>query len=178
MKKSDINPLPKYFDRYINLIDDIELDLAFENSLKELSSFDRDLYQRIGLQVYEPGKWTVPDVLQHLLDWERIMTYRALIFARQAGEKAVGHDENIMAQHTNANQRSISELLGEMTLLRQTTRIFFRNLTDEQLQHSGISYDTQMSALALGFTILGHQRHHFNILEERYMPLQKNNLPD
>lgn len=171
MKRTAIQPLPKYFDRYINLVDDVDLDEAMERSLAELAHFDRAAYRQLGLQTYAPEKWTVPDVLQHLIDWERIMTYRALIFARQISKAAPGHDENLMAVHAQASSRSIDDLLDEMVVLRQTTRHFFKSLQEQQLMQSGICWESDMSALALGFTILGHQRHHFHILETRYLPL-------
>lgn len=163
--------MPKYFDRYINLIDDVELDEAFETSLQELATFDRAAYRALGLQTYAPGKWTVPDILQHLIDWERIMTYRALVFAREVSKQAPGHDENQMALTAGASARSIDELIDEMVALRKSTRYFFRTLNTVQLQQSGICWESEMSALALGFTILGHQKHHFELLKARYLPL-------
>lgn len=171
MKKSQINPLPKYFDRYINLIEDVELDEAMGDSLGELANFDWDKCRQLGLNAYAPGKWTAHDILQHLLDWERIMTYRALGFARGAFNKAPAHDENLLAKNAGASVRSIADLTAEMTALRHSTRLFFGSLNDSQLQQSGICWESEMSALALAFTILGHQRHHFVILQERYFPL-------
>ena len=110
MKKNAIQPLPKYFDRYINLVDDVDLDEAMERSLAELAHFDRAAYRQLGLQTYAPEKWTVPDVLQHLIDWERIMTYRALIFARQISKAAPGHDENLMAVHAEAFAHEVADI--------------------------------------------------------------------
>lgn len=171
MKKSQITPTPKYFDRYINLYDDVELDAAFELSAEELAGFDWDKCRQLGLQTYAPEKWTVNDILQHLLDWERIMTYRAIGFAREAFDRAPGHDENMLATNAQATKRSLDSIVEEMTTLRLSTRQFFRSLTDEQLLKPGICWESQMSPLSLGFTIVGHQRHHFRILEERYFPL-------
>lgn len=168
MKKSHINPLPRYFDRYINLIEDIELDQAMDNSLQELADFDWEKCRATGLQVYAPGKWTIPDILQHIIDWERIMSYRALVFAREVSKKAVGYDEDIMAKNARASQRSLDDLLDELTGLRQSSRRLFNSFDEQQLQQSGICWESEMSALALGFTIAGHQRHHLNIIRERY----------
>lgn len=171
MKKSAIDPLPKYFDRYINLIEDIEIDEAFQNSLDEIAQFDWKTCEKLGFQAYAPGKWAVHDVLQHLIDWERIMAYRALVFARGVVKKAQGLDENLMAENALSTARSIPDLVEEMVALRQSTRLFFKKMNEGQLQKSGICWQSNMSALALGFTILGHQRHHLGILQERYLPL-------
>ncbi|HLP95918.1 MAG TPA: DinB family protein [Saprospiraceae bacterium] len=171
MKKSQINPAPKYFDRYINLFDDQELDAAFRESEAEFDSFDWEKCREIGLNIYAPGKWTIPDVLQHLLDWERIMTYRALGFARGMFQTAPGHDENLMAENAGASARSLEEILDEMKTLRASTRQFFLSLSESQMLQPGICWEAQMSPLALAFTILGHQRHHFRILQERYFSM-------
>jgi len=171
MKKSQINPMPVYFDRYINQFEDQELDQAFQVSLDELNTFDWEACLRLGTQTYAPGKWTIADILQHLLDWERIMGYRALLFAREAIKKAQGLDEDLLAAKAGAHTRNPLELVQEMTMLRQATRQLFAGMTDEQLLKSGICWKSTMSALALGFTIAGHQRHHFNIIKERYLPL-------
>ncbi len=171
MKKSHIDPLPKYFDRYINLVADVELDEAMQLSLDELASFEWDKCSALGTQVYAAGKWRAADVLQHVLDWERIMSYRALMFAREAIQKAEGHDEDALALSASAFVADISTLAHEMTTLRHATRQLFAHMQDAQLQRSGICWESRMSVLALGFTILGHQKHHFNILRERYFPL-------
>lgn len=172
MKRSDIHPLPDYFDRYILLVDDIELDEAFQISLAELAGFDWGACQHLGTQTYAPGKWTVPDILQHLLDWERILSYRALLFVRETGIQAQGIDQDLLARNAAAQSRPVAGLLEEMTVLRQSTRLFFKNMNDADLLKTGVSWNSEMSVLAMAFTILGHQRHHFAILQERYLPLR------
>lgn len=170
-RKSALQQPPSYFDRYMQLIEVDDLNIAFDNSLRELQTFDWARCEAIGLRVYAPDKWSIPDILQHLLDWERIMTYRALIFARSAAGVAPGHDEDQLAAAANANRRSIPELVAELTSLRSATRGFLNSLDDTQLLRTGISFNSEMSALAYGFTMLGHQYHHLNIIRERYFPL-------
>ncbi len=169
MKRSDINPLPEYFDRYIKLVKDVELDEAFAISLEELAEFDWESCSRFGNQTYAPGKWSIPDVLQHLLDWERILTYRAILFVRETGVKAQGMDQDLLAKSAAEKPRPVPELIAEMTALRQSTRLFFKSMDEADLCKLGQSWNSEMSVLALAFTILGHQRHHLNILQERYL---------
>lgn len=171
MKKSAIQPLPEYFDRYINLVEDIELDEAFQISLQELERFDWESCHKLGNQTYAPGKWTIPDILQHLLDWERILTYRAILFVRETGVVAQGMDQDVLAKNAAEKPRSVADLVEEMKVLRQSTRLFFKSMDDADLQKTGQSWNSAMSVLALAFTILGHQRHHFKLLEERYLCL-------
>jgi hypothetical protein len=170
MNKSNLQLPPSYFDRYIQLVDDVDLDVAFESSLQQLRDFDWATCEKIGLNTYAPGKWSIPDILQHLLDWERIMTYRALVFARTAAPTVPGHDEDQIAVEARANRRSVAELVQEMTDLRATTRTFFRSLDAQHLQQRGISFNSELSPLAYGYIISGHQRHHLNIIVERYFP--------
>ena len=87
MKKSDINQGQSDFDEYINLVPDIDLAYAFNNSLELIESLDKHQLMRVGNKVYAPGKWTIKQILQHLIDEERILTYRALLFARYEKEK-------------------------------------------------------------------------------------------
>ena len=84
MKRSDINPMPQYYDRYINLVADVELQQAFENSVLQLKGLDRNLLASLDGRTYALGKWTVKEIIQHLIDVERIMCYRVLLFALPA----------------------------------------------------------------------------------------------
>jgi hypothetical protein len=87
MKRSDINPMPAFFDRYINLIADIELNVALQQSLEAAENFPMDKWKALGDRVYAPGKWTIKDMIQHITDTERIFAYRALRFARKDSTK-------------------------------------------------------------------------------------------
>lgn len=171
MKSSDILPLPAYFDRYIQLVDDVTLDEAFRISLEEINDFDWELCRQLGDRVYAPGKWRISDIMQHLLDWERIFAYRALIFVRETGMKAESMDEDQLAASAAGNPSTLTELKEEMLALRQSTRLFFRSMNDLDLQKAGTSWRSEMSVLHIGFTMLGHQKHHFNVIRERYLPL-------
>src|SRR6266699_228118 len=83
MKKSDINPMPPNFAKYIDLVADVELEKAFDDSGRQLNELDKDLLKKVGNKRYAPGKWTVKDILQHLADSDRIMSYQALMLAAE-----------------------------------------------------------------------------------------------
>ncbi|WKZ62383.1 MAG: DinB family protein [Saprospiraceae bacterium] len=171
MKKSDIRELPEYYDYYILLNDDIELNDAFERSIKEINTLDVDRLKRIGLRTYAEGKWSTHTIIQHLTDWERIWCYRLLLSVRNEGTIPPGLDHNLMADHANADDLSIDQLLDELRAVRMATKGMFNNF-DERILRSDCKFNkTQMSVLAMGFNILGHQIHHFNIIRERYLPL-------
>lgn len=173
MKRSDINPTPEYFDHYINLVADIEIIESFNNSIEQLNTIDRVLFAKLDGKRYAPDKWTVKDILQHLIDTERVFAYRALRFARNDSTELPGYDENSFALNTTANDRSINSLLEEMTILRKSTIMLFGSFTDAMLLRTGKCYNTKLSVLAIGFVITGHQLHHVRIIEERYLSLIK-----
>ncbi|MEP6674957.1 MAG: DinB family protein [Ferruginibacter sp.] len=171
MKRSDINPLPKHFDTYINKTEDIELNEALKKSLANLKNLPVDKWIALGDQVYAPGKWTVKDILQHIIDAERIFSYRALRFARKDTTKLPGFEENDYAAVAEANHRSLTELMNELVTVRQSTVEMFAAFNDEVQQRMGSTTSAEISVAAIGFTIVGHEIHHLRILEERYYPL-------
>ena len=173
MKKSDINQPPCYFDRYISYLDDIEIVEAFRESLNEIDSLDVEELNRIGAATYAEGKWTIKDILQHLIDVEHILAYRALRIARKDKTALPGFDEELLVRNAGAEKRDLESLISEFRIVRQATSLLFESLDEEALSQSLIVSDNQMSVLAFGFTIVGHQKHHLKIIHEKYLPLKE-----
>jgi DinB superfamily len=172
MKKSDIKKMPDYFDRYINLTDDVTYTEALAISLQELENAPIEKWKALGNKVYAEGKWTIKDILQHYIDTERVFTYRITAIARGDKQKMTPFDEEMFAQNTTANHRSVEDLLGELMLVRKGTIAMYQSFTPEMLHQQGNGYNgMQYCPLALGFMLAGHQRWHFRILEERYYGL-------
>jgi uncharacterized damage-inducible protein DinB len=118
---------------------------------------------------YALGKWTIKDILQHLIDSERIFAYRALRFARKDATPLPGFTEDDFANEAGGSERSIRDLLTELAIVRESTLALFRTFSDEVLKRRGEASGTEMSVRALGFVIIGHQNHHQRIFEERYL---------
>jgi len=171
LQKSKLTQLPDYFDRYINLVPNVHLNTALaENG----DSFFKDHYDQLidlGDKVYAPEKWTIKDIIQHIIDTERIFSYRALRLARKDKTPLHGFDENLYAAHANATHRSLDNLTRELELVRQSTIHLFESFTEEDIMNVGICSGLQISVLALGFTIAGHGMHHINVIKERYFAL-------
>lgn len=163
--------MPRFFDRYINLVDDIELLDGFQKYAPERIFAETEKLLGLGDRVYEPGKWTVKDILQHVIDNERIMAYRALRFSRNDKTPLPGYDEAVLAANTTASHRTVDDLMEEFRELRRSTVTLFRNMDSIMLTRPGNANNTEISPLALGFVILGHPVHHMNIIRERYFPL-------
>lgn len=171
MKKSQIHPMPEYFGRYIQLVEDIELTDAFKKSVDKINSLDIALLTKIGSQTYAPGKWTVNEIIQHLADSERILAYRTLLFAREDKTVPARFDENLLAKNSKANNKNISEIIEELRLIRQSTIALYNTFDTTDLMKIGINWKDEMSVLAMGFAILGHQEHHLNFIETHYHKL-------
>lgn len=164
--------MPQFFDRYILLVEDIDV---IEGLQKTAQLFHTEAIKqamlKLGDQVYAPSKWTAKDILQHLIDNERIMSYRAMRFARNDKTALPGYDEELFGANTTANSRTIEDLLEEFLLVRKSTIALFKSFSDEMLHREGISFNQRISPLALGFVLIGHPIHHLNVLKERYFPL-------
>ncbi len=171
MKRSDINPMPAYFDRYINLTADLPLAEVLHQSLTGIDNFPLNKWEALGDRVYAPGKWTVKDILQHIIDTERIFTYRALRFARKDSTPLPGFEEDSFAAAAQATNRSLPDLLAELRTLRLASICLFSSFTPDMLAQQGATFMGSISVLAIGFTMVGHQQHHLNVLAERYYPL-------
>jgi uncharacterized damage-inducible protein DinB len=171
MEKSEIIKMPNYFDRYINLVEDVDVIDALEKYGPAYLEKEKANFEKLGDKVYAAGKWTIKDILQHIIDAERVFAYRALRFARNDKTELHGFNENYFAENADTKNRSVTDLLEEFKLLRSLTIIFYKSLDKETLQREGIASGNTISVLALGFTMTGHAIHHMNVIRERYFPL-------
>ena len=114
-------------------------------------------------------------IIQHLTDWERIWCYRTLVFARNEGRVPEGLEQNIMANNSNADELPIEQVIAELRAVRFATKAMFNTFNRKILEINCKFYNYEMSVLAMGFNIIGHQLHHFNVIKERYFPLDNQN---
>jgi len=171
MKKSDIKVMPEYFDRYINEVEDIELNEALGKYGSGMFFKEKNNFEKIADRVYSPGKWTIKDILQHLIDAERIFNYRALTFARKDKTALPGFEENFYAEVSGANKRTFDDLLNEFDDLRKSTVSMFNSFDEQMLNSEGMCFNKDVSVLSIGFILAGHPLHHFNVIKEKYFPL-------
>ena len=118
---------------------------------------------------YAEGKWSVREVLCHMIDAERIFSYRALRFARNDKTSLSSFDENEYAKQLNATGRNLTQIGDEMQHLRTTSVDLFESFTEEMLKRKGTVNNNELSVVALGFIVAGHETHHCKILQERYL---------
>lgn len=171
MKRSEINPMPQFFDRYISQVEDIDIIEVLDkyNNLETL--LDKKELEKIGDKVYASGKWTIKELVQHMTDNERVQAYRALRIARNDKTPLPGYDENLFAANVQPSDRDLDELLEEFAIVRRSNIMLFENFNDEVQQRSGLCNNVIIQVLALGFVLVGHQLHHSKIIKERYYSL-------
>ncbi|HET8963126.1 MAG TPA: DinB family protein [Chitinophagales bacterium] len=173
MKKDQIKPMPAYFDRYIDKTDDIPVLEVIQASIREIDDLPLSNYEKLGNQVYAPGKWTVKDILQHLIDADRVFAYRATAFSRNEPGQVLSFDEGLYVQKADANRRTIPELIGELKIVRSSFFELYKSFSPEMLLRKGQGFKGEYSVLAIGFMVAGHQRWHTQVITERYLPLLK-----
>lgn len=169
--KTEITKMPFYFDRYIYLVEESNLKNAFENSIQVLENLDIDFYRSLQGKKYAEGKWTVNEIFQHVADFERVFAFRTLLFARNFPESQNGIDENRLAMHSKANTRDIKEIIDDLIIARKSSWSLFSSFDAEDLQKTGINWESEMSVLAMGFLMVGHQNHHMKVIKELYWNL-------
>jgi len=159
----------EYYQPYIDLVksDDIFRILVKQNleSQNVLNSFSESK----GNFRYAEGKWTVKEVVGHLMDVERIFAYRALCIARGETKPLPGMDQNIYVANGNFNKRPLIDLNYEYRLLRESNILLYGGLDKSVLQNRGNASGYEVTVLALMFMTAGHEKHHLNVLTERYM---------
>ncbi|TDQ25437.1 DinB family protein [Tenacibaculum caenipelagi] len=173
MEKSEIKKNPGFLEYVLSLNGDIELNEAFELSLAKINELDIAKLKRIGLKTYEKDKWSIHKILQHLIDWERIWCYRSILFARNEGHIPEALDQEIMGKNSNADELTIEQLINELRIVRQSTIMMFKSFNRNILETNCVFFEYEMPLYTIGLTITAHQIHHFNIIKERYFPLDK-----
>jgi len=158
-----------FYQPYLERVKEDDLMSALENSYKALLEFVKTIPVEKSEHKYQPDKWTVKEVLIHIADTERVFQYRALRFSRNDHSELQGFDEKEFIANSNSINMSFEQTVEDLINLRKSTLSFFGTCSDDMLMRSGIANRVTMSARALGFIIAGHQAHHFNVINTRYL---------
>ena len=157
-----------YYDRYISLVQSDDILSALEQQSRETIALLKLASSKAEFR-YAPEKWSVKEVLGHINDTERIMTYRALRIARGDKTPIEGFEQDDYISGGNFGQRSLSDMIDEFAAVRQATLSLFQHLDAECAARSGTANKNEISARALAFIIAGHELHHRRILQEKYL---------
>lgn len=171
MKKEDLQTTEynQFYSSYVNMVnDDLTLLQALESGKESSLAFFSAISSEKLLYAYAKGKWTILQVLLHLIDTERIFQYRALCIARNDKTSFPGFDQDNYIEPSRANNRGLLSLLEEYLSVRHSTLQLFKNLPEDSLTRLGEASNNLLSPRAAGFIIAGHELHHIKIVRERY----------
>ena len=158
-----------YFEQYVNLVPEQDLFEAFANQFPILKSFLAAVPSNKQEYAYADSKWTMKEMLLHMIDTERIFSYRALCIARGEQGCLLGFNENRYAENSNANSRSWQSLVDEFLIVRQSTEHLFKSFRKEALEKKGTANDNPLTVISAGYILLGHFYHHKKVAEEKYL---------
>lgn len=158
-----------FYEGYISKVDVNSLQEAVTSYSHPLSYFYVNLPEEKADYQYAPKKWTLKDLIQHVIDTERIMQYRLLRIGRNDNTPLPGFEENDYAIAANATKRSFVSLKEEFIALRRSTDLLIQSFNEEQLSNIGKASGNSITANAIGYIIFGHLLHHKKMIEERYL---------
>ena len=164
-KPGDYNP---YYNGYISLIGDGDIIEVLEEQRKTSEKFLNTFTENQGNYSYADGKWTVKEVLGHVIDTEKIMAYRALAFARGEKQSLPGFEQDDYVAESNFNNRSLDDLINEFLTARDSNIILFKSFDEDILNRRGTASESEVTVLALIYIIAGHEIHHIKILRKKY----------
>lgn len=167
--RPDLSFIGSFFHNYINQVTEDDIVAAFQKHSPELIHF----LERIPPQKYDhryaEGKWSIKEVLQHIIDAERIFAYRSLRFARKDATPLSGFDENLFVENAKTDKRDWHTLLEEFKVTRRSSEYLFQSFDKDQLLAKGVANNTPTYVLGVGYILVGHSIHHMKILKERYL---------
>ncbi len=171
MKTSEIqlpDPAP-FYKTYIDVLGEVNLNDMLKKQLKNFPEFIESIPDATFSFAYAEGKWSVAEVLLHVIDAERVFQYRALRFSR--GDKTLlpGFDQDAFVANSASNSRSKMSLINEYKAVRGSTIALFSSFSRPVLDLKGTASDLEWSVAGLGFVICGHQKYHRNIIRQRYL---------
>ena len=159
---------PPFYETYIKLVENTDVLALLDKQGEEFFAFLETISAEKTDFRYAEGKWSVREVIGHIIEVERIMAYRALAISRKDTQSLPGMDENLYIENSNYRNIPIKELAGEFRHVRKANIYLFKSLTPEMQSQKGIANNNEISVAALVYIIAGHLAHHLNILKDRY----------
>jgi uncharacterized damage-inducible protein DinB len=170
MQKPSSNEYAAGYQKYFDLVAEGNyLDLLKQNSVETVEFFEKIPSEKLDYK-YAEGKWTVKEVFQHIIDTERVFSYRGFVAARGDNITQIYRmDEGLYAKNVDVSRRILQRLIAEFKAVRGSTEVLFENVSDAESKLECNIVTHPMTARAIGYFIIGHIRHHLNIVEERYL---------
>lgn len=169
MKRPETTEFAEFYQTYIRLVVETDIVSALQDQLSELIGLFSQISDEYGRYAYADGKWTIKELLGHLIDGERVFSYRAFRISRADMTPLPGFDQEPYIKNANYDLFKISDLVEEFSHLRRSNILFFKGLDETGWGRIGTASGTPVSVRALAYIMVGHVRHHISILKERYL---------
>jgi hypothetical protein len=167
-KRPETGEFAPFYAPYITRVPEGDIADILESQIKTHTAKLRTIPEERGTFRYQPGKWSINDVVNHMSDTERVQSYRLMRVARGDKTPLPGFEENDYAAIAGADGRDLSEIIDELEAVRRATILLVRSFDPEVWPRRGVANTYDVSAQALAYIIAGHELHHMNILRERY----------
>ncbi len=167
--KPDSNEYAPYYKQYVDLIDSDNILEVLKNQLQEVENFFNSIDEEKSNYRYAEKKWSIKEVLGHLVDSERIFSCRILRMSRSDPNQLVTFDENLFIEESNYSSLKLKDILNEFILLRKSTILMLQGMKEEMFLKTGIINGQNISVRAIAYIIAGHVLHHINVIKERYL---------
>lgn len=168
MPRPDMSRVPVFYHKYIEQVEGDDLNEILSKQGITMTAFLHDIPAEKRDFRYGPDKWTIREVIQHIMDAERVFAYRALCIARGEQQPLPGFDENLYADNAQCTNRKWADMCEEFRVLRRANEILFASFNDKQLEAAGTASGWPVYVLGIGYMLAGHAQHHINILTDRY----------
>jgi hypothetical protein len=169
MKRPQPTDYPAYYESYISQVKGDNVLRALEDQILMMQNILSDIPEEKEDFTYAEGKWTLKEVIGHIIDTERIMAYRALRFSRNDSTELPGFDQDTYVSAADFNKRSLYDLAHEFGVVRESNIILFKSFDEEALNRKGIANGKEITVRALVYIVAGHAVHHLNVLRQKYL---------
>jgi hypothetical protein len=169
MKRPVPSEYPEYFKTYLDQVKSDNVLKVLESQILDMQFILSDIPEEKENYTYEKGKWTLKEVIGHVIDTERIMAYRALSFARGNTNPQPGFDPDIFMKNVDFNKRTLYNIAHEFGVVRESNLILFKSFSEQDLDKIGKANDWNMSVRSLIWVIAGHAIHHLNFIKIKYL---------
>lgn len=168
-KKPESSEYAEYYSRYISLVPEGDVVETLEAQTKKFVAYLRSIPEAKGDQRYAPDKWSVKEMLGHMIDGERIFAYRALRFARADQTPLPGFEQDDYVRSAGHSHSRLGDLIEEFELVRKANVLMFKQLDEDAWQRRGTASENAISVRALAHVLVGHVEHHWKVLREKYL---------
>ncbi|MBD0380777.1 DinB family protein [Paenibacillus sedimenti] len=169
LQRPDRNEYAPYFSTYIDAVPDEDYDQFLRNQLDEVKDLFSQLSEEKGEGRYAPGKWSLKEVLGHMTDTERVMSYRMMRIARGDFTKLPGFDQDILIANGSFSEFTLKALLEDFVAVRKATFTLLGTIPDSAWERTGNVSERDVTARSLAYIIAGHAQHHLNVIQQRYL---------